>query len=206
MSSYRLTYFDFNGGRGEPIRIALHAAGISFEDIRWSFPEFGEKNSSLPFHAVPTLEMDGITVTQSNAISRYVGKLAGLYPEDPLQALYCDEVMGALEDMTHYMTATFGLEGDELKQAREALMHGRFTVYIKAFETLLERGGGHYFADQRLTVADLKMFDMVRNLRSGNLDHIPADFIDKLAAVFIDYQARIEQESQVLEYYASITN
>ena len=28
MATYRLTYFDFSGGRGEPIRIALHAAGI----------------------------------------------------------------------------------------------------------------------------------------------------------------------------------
>jgi hypothetical protein len=38
-----------------------------------------------------------LNVTQSDAITRYVGKLAGLYPEDDLQALLCDEVMGALE-------------------------------------------------------------------------------------------------------------
>ena len=35
-------------------------------------------------------------VTQSDAITRYAGKLAGLYPADPLQALFCDEIMAAL--------------------------------------------------------------------------------------------------------------
>ena len=40
MASYKLTYFDFDGGRGEAIRIALHAAGLEFEDERLAFPDF----------------------------------------------------------------------------------------------------------------------------------------------------------------------
>ncbi len=43
MTQYKLTYFDFDGGRGDPLRIALHAAGIKFEDKRITFPEFGER-------------------------------------------------------------------------------------------------------------------------------------------------------------------
>ena len=87
MPNYKLTYFDFDGGRGEPIRIAFHAAGIDFEDYRLSFPEFGEMRRNIRFNAVPVLEIDGAEVTQSNGLSRYIGKLAGLYPEDDLQAL-----------------------------------------------------------------------------------------------------------------------
>lgn len=121
MSDYKVTYFDIDGGRAEPIRIALHAAGLPFEDVRWSFPEFGEKRHTAPFHAVPFMQMGDQIITQSNAISRYVGKMCNLYPEDPIQALYCDEVLDALEDLNHYVVQTFGLEGDELKQAREAL-------------------------------------------------------------------------------------
>lgn len=204
MANYKLTYFDFNGGRGEPIRIALHAAGIEFEDVRWSFPEFAEKRQVFRFSAVPALEIDGAVITQSNAISRYVGKMAGLYPEDPLQALYCDEVLGALEDATHYLVQTFALEGEELKQAREALMAGRFTIFFKGLEELLVRGGGKYFAGQALTIADLKMVGILQNFRSGNIDHIPADFVDQTAPLFADYQAAIEQEPQVLAYYASL--
>ena len=80
MTGYKLTYFDIDGGRGEVTRIALHAAGIEFEDHRLSFPEFAEARKSMRFNAVPVLEVDGEEISQSDAMSRYVGRLAGLYP------------------------------------------------------------------------------------------------------------------------------
>lgn len=36
---------------------------------------------------------------QSEAMLRYAGRLAGLYPSDPVQAMEVDEVLNALEDM-----------------------------------------------------------------------------------------------------------
>lgn len=203
MSNYKVTYFDIDGGRAEPIRIALHAAGLEFEDVRWSFPEFGEKRAGAPFHAVPFIEMNGKVVSQSNAISRYVGKMCNLYPNDDLQALYCDEVLDALEDLNHYVVQTFGLEGDELKKAREALMKGRLTVFLKGLDALLARGGGHYFANQCLTIADLKMATMLKMMRSGNLDHIPADFVDNLTPALAALQERVYNDPIVQAYYAS---
>ena len=88
MSKFKLTYFDFDGGRGEPIRITFHAAGVEFEDHRISFEEFMKVRSEMRFTCAPELEIDDVTVTQSNSMLRYVGKIAGLYPEDDLQALY----------------------------------------------------------------------------------------------------------------------
>ena len=139
MPGYKLTYFDIDGGRGEVTRIAFHAAGIEFEDNRISFPEFGEARGSMRFNAVPVLEVDGEEISQSDAMSRYVGRLAGLYPADPLQAMYCDEVMGAFEDLTHFIVRTFGLEGDELKEARTQLVDGKMTVFLKGVQELLHR-------------------------------------------------------------------
>lgn len=204
MTKIKLTYFDFNGGRGEPVRIALHAAGIPFEDIRWSFSEFAEMSSTLRFHCVPSMEFGGQQFSQSNAMSRYVGKISGLYPEDSLQALYCDEVLEALEDVTHYFVQTFGLEGDDLKEARENFREGKLRVFLQGLEECLERGGGEYFADYKLTIADLKAFITVQNFRSGNADHIPADFIDQVAPALALHQTRIEQEPAVIAYYASL--
>ncbi len=203
MSDFKITYFDIDGGRAEPIRIALHSAGVAFEDVRWSFPEFGEKRQSARFHAVPFLEIDGEVITQSNAISRYVGKMSNLYPEDAKQALYCDEVLGALEDLNHYVVQTFSLQGDELKAAREALMDGRLKVFLKGLDELLTRGGGQYFANHKLSIADLKMATQLKMLRSGNLDHIPADFADKLVPNLAAMQERIENEDIVKAYYAA---
>ena len=99
MSKLKLTYFDFDGGRGEPARLALHIGGIPFEDERISPKDWPQFRDRTPFQAMPTLEVDGKVVTQSNSINRYVGKLAGLYPKDDFQALLCDEVMDAAEDI-----------------------------------------------------------------------------------------------------------
>ena len=203
MSRYKLTYFDFDGGRGEPIRIAFHAAGIEFADHRISFDEFAKTRSTMRFTCTPVLEIDGDEVTQSNSMLRYVGKMAGLYPADDLQALYCDETMDAVEDLLHQVVQTFGLEGDKLRQARKKLVDGWLTTYVKGIAELLARGGGEYFADGRLTVADLKVFMQVRSLRSGTLDHVPVDLVDRLAPGLVEHQERIGNDPVVAGYYAS---
>jgi len=203
MPGYKLTYFDFDGGRAEPIRIAFHAAGIDFEDKRISFPEFGEMRQGTRFNSVPVLEIDGAEVTQSNALCRYVGKMAGLYPADDLQALYCDEVLDALEDLSHYIVQTFGLQDEELKQAREKLVDGWLTVYLRGLDTLLTRGGGEYFADNSMTIADLKAFVQTRALRAGKLDHVPADLVQRLAPGLVEHQERIKSDPRVVAYYAT---
>jgi glutathione S-transferase len=202
MTSYKLTYFDFAGGRGEPIRIALHAVGIEFEDKRVSVAEFSSMRQETPFNALPILEIDGVAVSQSNAISRYIGKMAGLYPADDLQALYCDETLDAVEDISHHIGATFGLEGEELRTAREKLVGGWLTTFLKGLSALLERGGGRYFADDRMTVADLKVLMQTRWLRSGSLDHVPKDLVDRIAPNLVEHQARIEADPRVAAYYA----
>jgi glutathione S-transferase len=202
MADYKLTYFDMDGGRAEPVRIAFHAAGIEFDDERISFPQFMEVRQSLRFTAVPVLEIDGTAVTQSNAMARFIGKKAGLYPEDDVQALYCDEVMGAIEDLLHSIVQTFGLEGDELKSAREKLVDGWLGVFLKGLGELLDRGGD-YFADNRLTVADLKVAGITQWLLSGQLDHIPTDLVERLAPNLIAHEQRVANDPIVLAYYDS---
>ncbi|MDJ0711543.1 MAG: glutathione S-transferase family protein [Woeseiaceae bacterium] len=205
MTNYKLTYFDFNGGRGEPIRIAFHHGGIDFEDDRVSFPEFAETRDSMRFSSVPTMEIDGMVVTQTNAMLRHVGKQAGLYPDDELQAFYCDEAMEAIEDLLHRIVATFGLEGDELKAAREELAAGWLKTFINGLDELLARGGGEYFADGRLTVADLKVFMQTRSLASGTLDHVPTDFVEQLSPALAAHRDRIAADPIVTAYYAART-
>lgn len=203
MSNYKLSYFDFNGGRGEPVRITFHAAGIEFEDDRLSFQEFGAMRQSTRFNSLPVLEIDGEQVTQTNAMLRYVGKLGGLYPDDGMQALYCDEAMGAVEDLSHHIGRTIGLQGDELREAREKLVEGRLPTFLRGLDALLTRGGGQYFADHRLTVADLKVFIQTGWLQSGSLDHIPADLVQRAAPGLVKHRERIKTDPCVVAYYAS---
>lgn len=203
MTSYRLTYFDIDGGRAEPVRIALHAAGIKFEDHRISFQEFGEGRQQFPFTCVPVLEIDGKAVTQSIPLARFAGKLAGLYPEDPLQALYCDEAMGAVEDATTHVGRTMRMQGDELRAARTGLVEGWLPVYLKGLAGLLQRGGGKYFADSRLTVADIMVAGLVGWLSHGALDHIPVDLVSGVAPELAEHAARVMLEPKVAAWYAA---
>jgi len=202
MSNLKLTYFDIHGGRGEPARLAMHVGGIPFEDDRITFRQFGERRSSFPFARIPLLEIDGIKLSQCNAINRYVGRLAGLYPTDPLQAAFCDEALDAVEDIASKIVTTFSMTDEaEKKAARKALADGPITVYLQQLQALLASRGGEYFADGRLTIADLKVLVWIRDLRSGTLDHIPRDLPDKVAPLLVEYLARIESTPKVREYY-----
>ena len=191
MAKLKLTYFDFDGGRGEPARLALHIGGIPFEDDRISPKEWPQFRDRTPFLALPTLEVDGKVVTQSNSINRYVGKLAGLYPKDDWQALLCDEVMDAAEDIGTRIASTMDLPADAKQKAREELVTGRITRYLEQLQARLKAAGGEYFADRRLTVADLKIFMLVRWLRSGALDHIPKDLVDRVAPLLVKHFDRV---------------
>lgn len=203
MNKLKLTYFDFSGGRAEPARLALHIGGIPFEDHRFAPADFPEVRKATPLGQVPTLQANDVQVTQSDAITRYAGKLAGLYPEDPFQALLCDEVLGALEDINIAIGATFRMTGDELKSARQALAVGALPKYLRWLEQQLASHGGEFLADHRLTIADLKAFVILRWLGSGKLDHIPVDLIETAAPKLQGYVSRIAKLPAIVEYYAS---
>ena len=201
MPKLKLIYFDLDVGRGEPARLAMVVGGVPFEDYRFPFSEWPSLRDSTPFRAVPVLEIDGAPLSQSNAILRYVGKLGGLYPEDPLQAAYCDEVMDAVEDAMHQMAPSFGLKGEELKAAREKLVAGPLPFFIERVGALLARGSNGYFADGRLTIADLKAFAWVKHLKSGLLDHVPADLVAQTAPGLSDHCEKVRSEPSISEYY-----
>lgn len=202
MPQLKLTYFDFHGGRAEPVRLALHIGGVAFEDYRFAHAEFAEVRKTTPFGQVPTLQVDGVQVTQCDSILRYAGRLAGLYPTDPSQALLCDEVMYVVEEAGVKLGPSFRMTGEAQKEARTALVAGSMPVYLAWLQKQLLAHGGEYFADNRLTVADLKVFVDVRGLNSGRLDHVPTDLVERVAPALNAHMQRIAQTPAVAQYYA----
>ena len=203
MTKLVLTYFDFDGGRGEAARLVMHLAGIAFEDKRIAGKDWPAMRDKTPFQAMPVLEVDGKVITQSNTINRYLGKLAGLYPKDDWQAVLADEVMDAVEDITTKIGNTMSLEGEAKKMAREALAAGPVPRFLQQIEARLKAGGGEWFVEKRLTVADIKCFLWVRWLKSGALDHIPADIVDQHAPLLAKHLERIKNHPKIAAYYAA---
>ena len=198
-----LSYFDFDGSRGEVPRLALHLAGIPFEDRRIPRQDWAGLRDSMPFQALPVMEVDGKVISQSNTINRYVGKLASLYPKDDWQAALVDEVMDAIEDISNKISGTFALEGEAKQKAREALAAGPIARFLQQLEARLKAGGGEWFVENRLTVADLKCFLWVRWLKSGALDHIPADIVDRHAPLLAKHLDRVRHHPGIAAYYAA---
>ena len=59
MTKPRLTYFDMPVSRGEECRLALHLAGVDFEDHRVTFADWPALKPSTPYGAMPVLELPG---------------------------------------------------------------------------------------------------------------------------------------------------
>lgn len=202
MPQLKLTYFDFDGGRAEPIRLALAYANIPFEDQRFAVSDWPKVRDQTPLLQVPVMEVDGQVITQSNSLIRYAGKLAGLYPEDALEALHCDEAMETVEDIVVKIVPTLFIQDeDEKRKAREALAAGPIPLFLSRFETMLQERGGRFFAGDRLSVADFRVFLWVRHLQSGQLDHVPADIVKRVAPTVAEHCTRISEVPEVVAYY-----
>lgn len=148
-SKIKLVYFENIWGRAEPIRWALSVAGIPFEDARVPWNEFQRQSEAgeFPYATLPTMYVGDRQIGQSRAALRYVGRVGGLYPEDPVTAGQCDAVIDALADLMLQLGPSMRNNNpDEKKTMREALLPV-FAEYFNYFEHALGRntsgsGGG----------------------------------------------------------------
>ncbi|XP_019622110.1 PREDICTED: hematopoietic prostaglandin D synthase-like [Branchiostoma belcheri] len=109
-----LTYF--NGrGRGEPIRLLFAAGGIQYEDVRIEGAQWPALKPNTPFGHLPVLEVDGVTLSESTTIARFVAKRAGLAGEGDVQQARADMVVDAVRDIFGKVAAAF-TEKDETRK------------------------------------------------------------------------------------------
>lgn len=189
MAKPRLIYFDFAGSRGEECRMALHLAGIDFDDHRVANSEWKAMKNSMPFGALPVLEIPGrAPLAHCNAILVLVGRQHGLHPADPFEAAHHESLMCAVEELRHTITPTLRITDPEpRRQAREALATNELHTWGSQVEALL--GDGPFVGGARLQVSDLKLYMVVRWLTSGTLDHVPATVLDHCPKLLQLYRA-----------------
>jgi len=178
MSVPRLIYFDFAGSRGEECRIALHLAGVDFEDVRLQSKDWPALKDSTPFGALPVLELPGkVPLAHSNAILVFIGRQHRLHPTDDFEAARHEALMCSVEDLRHSIAPTLRISDPEGKRkAREALAGNELKSWGSQVERQLR--DGPFVAGATLQIADVKLYMMVRWLTSGTLDHVPTSVLD----------------------------
>eukprot|EP01134_Creolimax_fragrantissima_P006381 CFRG6381T1 len=196
--SIKLTYFDTKG-RAEPARVAFAYGGIEFTDYRMEPKDWPGIKAKTPFGMVPVLEVEGQVYAEGYAILRYAGKLSGLYPEDPLQALRVDEVLAVIE--TSFVPAlgrTFFMTDEAEKKAeRERIASDVLPPFLKVLD---EYAKGGYFVEDKLTIADIAMYEFI--VQCAFLSDMPKDLFEKYSNI-MGVAEHCKNEPKLKEYYAN---
>jgi glutathione S-transferase len=178
MTKPKLTYFDAPVSRGEECRLALHIAGVDFEDDRIKAADWPMLKPKTPYGSMPIFTVpDHGPIAHSNAILVLIGRKHGLHPADPYEAARHEGMMAFVEEMRHHVGPTLRLKDEaEKKAAREAIA----STYLPTWAGFAERqiGDGPFFGGAALNVVDLKIHMGVRWFRSGTVDHVPASVFD----------------------------
>ena len=107
MSKPRLIYFDAPVSRGEECRLALHLAGIDFEDVRIKSADWPALKERTPYGGLPVLELPGRpALAHSNAILVLIGRRHGLHPADDVEAARHEGMMQHVEDLRAVVSPT----------------------------------------------------------------------------------------------------
>lgn len=182
-----------HSGRAYVARTCFGIAGVQFEDEKITFDELSARrgptgrNKEVPLGALPVLTLpDGRVVTQSVAIARYAARLAKLYPEDPLEALFVDELLDTIGDISNG-TPRFP-DAEANKKLREEYAAGKLNNYFSYLAEKLRDNSGPYLLGATPNVADVALYNTVKYFRKGLLDHIPADYDSK----WPELQAHVE--------------
>jgi glutathione S-transferase len=173
MTKPRLIYFDAPVSRGEECRLALHIAGVDFEDVRVNPAEWPAMKAQMPYGALPVLELPSKgQFAHSNAILVLIGRKHGLHPTDDFEAARHEGMMQHVETLRAVVSPTLRMPDAEKKAAREVLVADFLPAWAAAAERNIH--GTPFFGGDRINVVDLKLHMAMRWFNGGKVDHIPA--------------------------------
>lgn len=200
----KLSYFDFPGSRGEECRLALHLAGVPFEDARIKQDEWPSLKERTPYGVLPIFEVEGRGVlAQTHAILVYIGREHGLHPRDNWAAARHEELMLAVEELRAAVWPALRVQDPEERlKARQELASGFLKRWGRAVEARLnELGPGPFVAGDAVHVVDLKLYMVARWFSSGTVDHIPTDVFAEFPRL-VGVERAVAQHPKIVEWYA----
>jgi glutathione S-transferase len=179
--------------------------------------EFGKIKETLPFGQIPILKVDDKKVLfQETAILRYVGRLVGLYPNDPEGAVDVDIALCCVDGMFLSRKNIHCLQLDRMKNSsiwvilldmylafqalfwpehpgkeiiQKKVIDERIPQVLGYLEKYLASKGTAFSAGNSLTIADLRIYSVIKFYKSGRLPGLSADLVDKYPHITKLYKA-----------------
>ena len=208
----KIIYFNFPFWRAEVARIPLYISNTKFEDKRITSEEFSyiKENGKMtdgtiiPFSQLPVLVIDGQSIAQTGAIARICGKISGFYPESLVEAGKVDQIIDTATDINMLMRPSMREQDPEKKKLmRQELSKNDLPKYFGFLENLL-KNEKIWFAENRMTIADIAIWRLMGWLKSGVIDDIPQDITDdfnKLNRVYNEVNNNTDIKRWVTETY-----
>lgn len=166
--------------RGEMARLALIIGKIPFEDDRITFDKWPALKPNTPLGSVPVAQIDGKEYVQTMALTRYFGKVGGLYPTCAKKALMIDQVVETVMDMQNSLFYYKGTEKNEdMKNAREIIIKVDGSRYWGGCEKMLETiSSGPFVLGDVVSIADICITGIYLFLKCEYLDFVCPKALD----------------------------
>lgn len=187
----KLYYFPARS-RAEAVRMLFKYTKIPFEDVHISFKDFMKMKPTLPDGKVPVLEVKGKWYPESGSILRFVGKLSGTTPSDPVEFLAADAAYELSRSMTMIDPIVNRFDIDTAKEKAKTLFEEAPTK-LKTISTLL--GEKLFFGGDAPCFADFGVWhylDNIESIRSGTVKE----------PNLLDWMKRVSALPGVAEYLA----
>eukprot|EP00808_Paulinella_micropora_P022830 g77595.t1 len=180
----QLIYFDFNGPRAGPVRLALHIGGIPYKDTRFAGKDWPQWKPKMVHGVVPVLKVDGEQIGESAAMLRFAAKLAGLYPSCEVLALKADSIVDVIEGCVSDLGPSMREKDDaKKKEMREATLTNKLKPLFEFLEKIYMEEKSTFLVGKALSTADLKLITLWEMMGTGNLDYIPPSEFDQYVKV-----------------------
>ena len=167
-------------------KIALFMGGIDFENRKEEGEEFQrvketgqlDDGTLIPFHQLPCLVVDGVSIAQTGGIARFCGKLSGMYPKnDDVLAAQIDQFLDMATDITNLIFTTGRDEDEQIKKVkRQELSKGELARKLRMLDKSMS-GESDWVLGSDLGLADIAIWRLMGWLSGGILDGIPTDII-----------------------------
>ncbi|CAL4123372.1 unnamed protein product, partial [Meganyctiphanes norvegica] len=194
MSKFKLTYFNAYG-RTEISRWCLAYGGIPYTDERIDIDKWPQLKKELISRGqagnMPILTVDNRQLQESLAIARYIAKMAGLVPKDPLEAAvvdaWADDKASKIMNlhyrnyipMIEFLPKTIDPSGPEFAEQRQNMKgdFGQTVIYPVLRRLELQLQDKEWLTSHGVSWADLyisQQFGYMRSYFPDLLDEYPS--------------------------------